>query len=74
MTNKPHGIEVSHTLYSSRKNNCQKIYPAHSVIIKRDSILRGSCFCENYTCCDAGNSNCRIEDYNNATTCHTFTK
>ena len=38
--------------YSSHKNNCQKIYPVHFVITKRDSILRGSCFCEKYTYVD----------------------
>ena len=34
--------------YTSHKNNCQKKQPAHFVITKRDSILRGSCFCDNY--------------------------
>ena len=34
--------------YTSHKNNCQKIQPAHSMITKRDSISRGSCFCEKY--------------------------
>ena len=36
-------------LYTSHKNNCQKILPAHSMITKRDFILRGSCFCEKYS-------------------------
>ena len=35
--------------YSSRKNNCQKIQSAHSMITKRDSILSGSCFCKEYS-------------------------
>ena len=34
--------------YSRRKNNCQKVLPTHSMITKRDFILRGSCFCEKY--------------------------
>ena len=36
------------TYCNGRKNNCQKIQPAHSKITKRDFILRGSCFCEKY--------------------------
>ena len=31
-----------------RKNNCQKIQPAHSMVTKRVFILRGSYFCEKY--------------------------
>ena len=34
--------------YSHRKNNCQKIQPAHFMITKRYFILRGSCFCDDY--------------------------
>ena len=34
--------------YTSHKNNCQKIKPAHSMITKRDSISRGSRFCVKY--------------------------
>ena len=36
-------------LYSRHKNNFKKIYPAHSVITKRDFILRDSSFWEKYT-------------------------
>ena len=36
-------------ILSRHKNNCQKIYPAFSVMTKRDFILRGTCFCEKYT-------------------------
>ena len=36
-------------IYSRRKNNCQKILPAHSMITKHDFILRGSCFWETYS-------------------------
>ena len=32
--------------YSCRNNNCKKIWPAHSMISKRDFILRDSCLCE----------------------------
>ena len=37
-------FEVFRLNYSRRKNNCQEIYPAHSMITKRDSILRSSVF------------------------------
>ena len=41
--------ENNSSLYDRRKNNCQKIYPAHSTITKRGFILRGSHFCERYS-------------------------
>ena len=41
---------MKHANYTtSHKNNCQKIQPAHTVITKRDFILRGSCFFEKYS-------------------------
>ena len=38
-------------IYTSRKNNCQKILPAQSMITKRGFVLRGSCFCEKCNIC-----------------------
>ena len=35
--------------YDCCKNKCQKILPAHSVITKRDFILRNRYFCKKYT-------------------------
>ena len=34
--------------YNHRKNNCRKIYPAHSMIINRGFVLCDSYFCEKY--------------------------
>ena len=34
--------------YSCGKNICQKIQPAHTMITKRDFILRGNYLCEKY--------------------------
>ena len=34
--------------YTSHKNNCQKIQPAHFIVTKRVFILRGNCFYEKY--------------------------
>ena len=39
---------VRHILNSLRKNNCQKILTAHSMITKRDLILRGNSYYEKY--------------------------
>ena len=41
-------VETKLALCSRRKNNRQKILPAHFMITKRDFILRGSYFCEQY--------------------------
>ena len=35
-------------IYTHRKNNWQKVEPAHCTITKRDFISPDSCFCEKY--------------------------
>ena len=37
-----------HYSYTSHKNNCQKIWPAQSMITKRGFVFCSSCFCEKY--------------------------
>ena len=42
------GVNLCWYYHTYHKNNCQKIWPEHFVITKRNSILRASCFCEKY--------------------------
>ena len=42
-------LHIAKLIYTSHKNNCQKIQPAQFVITKRDFILRRSFFCEKYS-------------------------
>ena len=43
-----HCVMYRYIYYSRRKNNRQKIQPAHPIITKRVFTSRGSCFCEKY--------------------------
>ena len=51
---------ILNNYYSRRKNNCQKIQPAHSMITKRDFILHGICFCEQYISLSFGYKQCTL--------------